>query len=118
MGTAVIEGGMEVEFGNSFAEGKGSASTEVADAASACHSFWEEVGREAGAIGARLSAGLAQQAGVEHFPCLPPQHLHIIGAGEVAVGPADTPCQDVATLIRTASRIVTVLERRADIRFV
>ena len=118
MGTAVIEGGKEIELGNSLAEGKRSVSTEVSDAASACHSFGEKVGRAVGATGPRLSPGLTQQTAVEHFPGLPPQHLHILGAGEGAVGPADTPCQDAATQIRTVSRIVTAWERRADIRIV
>ena len=59
--------------GSLSVERDGSVSQEEADAASACISFWEGVGREAGAKGARLSAGLAQQTGVEQ--CLESQPL-------------------------------------------
>ena len=75
--------------GKSLDKGKDSVNREFADAASACHSFWDGAGREAGATGAWLSAGLAQQAGVWHFPSLPPQHLHTNGAGAVTTEVAE-----------------------------
>ncbi len=49
--------------GSSTARG-GSVSKKTTDAANACHSFCEREGGT-GVNGARLSAGLAQQAGVE-----------------------------------------------------
>lgn len=114
MGSAVYEAGKSVEEDKSLPDGKRSVNRVAVDAASACHSFWEGVGREAGA-GSRLSAGLAQHAGVAHFPCLPPQHLQTIGAGEAAVGIEATPCHDVTTPIKMANSIVRVWERRAGI---
>jgi hypothetical protein len=73
MGIAVSEADeAECEAGSSD-ETDGSVSQEETDAASACISFWERVGRETGAKGVRLSAGLAQQAGVEQ--CLESQPL-------------------------------------------
>ena len=73
------------------AQGRLSSVDEVA--ASACHSFWEEIGTEAGAEGLRLSAGLAQQAGVEQCRISQPlqQQLGIVLlefaiAAPVAVG--------------------------------
>ena len=50
MGSAVNEDGVALA-GNSFTEGKGSVNRFAVDAASASHSFWEGVGREAGATG-------------------------------------------------------------------
>ena len=117
MGSAVNEEGVALT-GKSLTEGKGSVNRFAVDAASACHSFWDGVGRETGTKGAWLLAGLAQHAGVAHFPCLPPQHLHTIGTGGAAVGAADMPCHDVMTPIRMASSIVKDWERRADIGFV
>jgi hypothetical protein len=68
MGIAATEAERTAEFGRLPAEIRGSVRQEEADAASACHSFWEVVGRgAAGAKGARLSTGLAQQEGVWHF---------------------------------------------------
>ena len=52
----------------------GSVSQEETDAASACHSFGEMVGREAGAKGSDGCEGLAQQTGVAHLPQPDLQH--------------------------------------------
>lgn len=83
--------------GNWSTKRDGSVSQEEADAASACHSFWEEVGRGAGANGSRFSAGLVQQTGVEHFPQPDLQHAQL-GLCDAVVAPPEradteaTPC--------------------------
>ena len=117
MGTAVTEEEEEIVIGKSFVEGAGNVSTKAAAAASACHSVWEVDGGAQGVTGARLSAGIAQQARPQHWLCFEPQHLRTRGTVEVALpaDPAKTPCQEVTMPIRMASRIVTVLERRAGI---
>jgi hypothetical protein len=104
--------------GKSAAEGKSGVNRFPIDAACAYCSFAERAGSEAGAKGARVSAGFVQQAGVRHFPCLEPQHLHTKDAGDVTVGAAVIPCQDVTMPIKMAGSIIKVLERRADIRFI
>jgi hypothetical protein len=69
---------------------------EKADAASACHSFWDGAGREAGAIGTGL-AGRAQQTGVAHFPQPDLQHAQLGLCDGVGILPeraetVKTPC--------------------------
>lgn len=88
--------GAECE-GSSSIESGGSVSQEETDAASACHSFWEEVGREAGAKGSRFSAGFVQQIGVAHLPQPDLQHAQFGLCDAVVESPerADTeatPC--------------------------
>ena len=85
---AVSETGKERCEGNSSVEINGSVSQEEeADAASACHSFWDEAG--AGATGAEGGAGLAQQTAMSHF--IVPDLQHLQPACETMVGalPAD-----------------------------
>ncbi|HZM05506.1 MAG TPA: hypothetical protein VFC44_21100 [Candidatus Saccharimonadales bacterium] len=92
-------------------------SVETRDGAGACHSFCEGVGGAVGVTGARLSAGVAQQARPQHWQSFEPQHLRTTGAADVAA-PAETAktlCQTVTTLTRTARSTVAALENRADI---
>jgi len=118
-GTAISDADETECEGGSSVGNVGRDNQEKADAASACHSFWEEAGIEAGAKGARLSAGLPQQAGVGHFVWWPePRQLHTLNGGGAAVVRAKMPCLDVPTLTRTASSSVKAWERRARIRFV
>jgi hypothetical protein len=82
---------------NSLDESDGSVSQEETDAASACISFWVEVGRGAGAKGSRFSAGLVQQTGVAHLPQpdLQQAQLGLCDAVGVVPEPAETvrpPC--------------------------
>ena len=69
--------------GSSLAGMDGSVSQEETDAASACHSFWEVVRREAGAKGSDGCEGLAQQTGVAHLPQPDLQHGQLACAVEV-----------------------------------
>jgi hypothetical protein len=119
MGSAVNEAEKFALAGKSWSEGKGSVSREPVGAASACHSFWEVGGGTTGAKGACSPARLTQHAGVGHFPCFVPQQWHTKGAAELeaTTGPVK-PCQEEARIAKMARRVVTVLERRADIRFV
>ena len=119
MGTAATKEEEENVLGKSSVDGAGNVGTKAAEAASACHSVWEVEGGAQGVTGARLSAGVAQQARPQHWQCFDPQHLRAIGTVDVATptDPAITPCQEVTAPIRMASRIVTVLERRVGIRF-
>jgi hypothetical protein len=117
MGTAVTEAARKAAAGNLLVEDEGNISTKADDTASVCHSFGEDGGGETGEDGTRLSAGFAQQPDVQHLACAEPQHLHTTGAEE-AVPPTEgskTPCDEVATPTRTASSIVTILERPVDI---
>ena len=83
MGTAVTEAERVAETGNSSAEVKCSVSKEAADAASACHSFWDLEGRGAGEAGVESLAGLAQQAGVAQlFESQPEQQHPVRAVGE------------------------------------
>jgi hypothetical protein len=85
-----------VECGGSApVEKDGGVSSEEADVASTCHSFWDEAGRGAGPTGAEGRAGPAQQTAIEHF--IVPDLQHLQPACETTVGelPADamkTPC--------------------------
>ena len=100
----------EVEYEESASVEKGgSTSQEEIDAASACHSFLEEVGRGAGAKGARLSAGLVQQAGVGHFAQPDLQHLHPAcdGVGPLPADAAETPCHTRRNPSRVTSAVFT-----------
>ena len=63
----------------------GSVSHEETDAASACHSFWQEVGRETGAKGSRFSGGLAQQTGVAQCLESQPEQQQLDFAAAVAL---------------------------------
>jgi hypothetical protein len=102
-------------MGNSSAEIKGSVSEEAADAASAYHSFWVEVGREAGAKGARFSAGLAQQMGVEQ--CLESQPLQQ-QLDFLTATFAPVPAETVGTLCQTKanpSRMTTAVFTKRDV---
>ena len=106
---AVAEAGEAECEGSSSAGSEGSVSQEETDAASACHSFWEEVGRGAGAKGARLSAGLVQQTGVGHFAQPDLQHLQPV-CGAVGPLPADTvetPCHTRRNPSRVTSAVFT-----------
>ena len=116
MGTAVT--GMNEEEGveSPPVKREASASMGAADAASACHSFWE-VGAGAGVKGAEGCDGLVQHAGVEHFEQSDSQHLQVTRGAEVAVS-ADTvktPCHVRATPRTIARSIFTALKGRADI---
>jgi hypothetical protein len=75
----------------------GGVNPEETDDASTCHSFWDEVGREAGVKGVRLSAGRVQQTGVEQcFTSQPRQQQLDFVPSEFAPEPADaagTLCQ-------------------------
>ena len=95
--------------GSSSAGSEGSVSQEETDAASACHSFWEEVGRGAGAKGARLSAGLVQQTGVGHFVQPDLQHLHPAcdGVGPLPADALETPCHTRRNPSRVTSAVFT-----------
>ena len=105
--------------GNSTTGIDGSAKQEETDAASACHSFWEEVGREAGAKGSRFSAGFVQQTGVVHFPQpdLQQAQFGLCATEGGSPAPADTvktPCHARSNPSRItsgvfASRIVMAL---------
>ena len=79
---AVSEAGEAACEGSALAGRNGSVSGETTDAASACHSFWEEVGREAGANGSDGCEGLAQQTGVAHLPQPDLQHGQLACAAE------------------------------------
>jgi hypothetical protein len=79
---AVSEAGEPACEESSLAGKVGSASGETTDAASACNSFWEEVGREAGANGSDDCEGLAQQTGVAHLPQPDLQHGQLACAVE------------------------------------
>ena len=71
---AVREAGGAKHEGNSLTENDSNGSKTETDTASAGLSFWDdEVGRESGEAGGRLSAGLAQHAGVEQCPELQPR---------------------------------------------
>ena len=112
---AVSEAGEAACEGSSLAGKVGSVSRETTDAASACHSFGEEVGREAGANGARLSAGLAQQTGVEQ--CLESHPLQ----QQLDLAPpmfAPVPAETGETLRQTRtnpSRTTTAVVRKRDV---
>ncbi len=86
----------EVEYEESSSVEKGgSTSQEEIDAASACHSFWDEAGRGAGPTGAEGRAGLAQQTAMAHFIVPNLQHLQPACVTTVGALPADamkTPC--------------------------
>ena len=101
-----------------LAAGIGSFSEAAADAARACHSFWNPRGREAGATGARLPAGRAQQSGVGHFECRGPQQRHTTGAAASVVSwrSARPACEDTITHASMPSSSKKVLAARADIR--
>ncbi len=120
MGSAVIEAGGKVGSDKSFGEGAVKVNTETTDGARACHSVWDEDGGAIGVTGARLSAGIAQQARPQHWQCFEPQHLRATGAANVAT-PAETAktlCQTVTTLTKTARSAVAALLSRADITVV
>jgi hypothetical protein len=101
--------------GTKSIENNGGISHEATDAANACCSFWEGVGREAGAKGVRLSAGLAQQAGVEQ--CLESQPLQ----QQLDFAPptsAPVPAETVETLFQTRtnpSRMTTTIFTTRDV---
>ena len=109
MGTAGIQAETVAKIGNWSAEGKGSVSKDTADAASACHSFLEEVGRGAGAKGARLSAGLMQQTGVGHFAQPDLQHLQPVcdAVGPLPADTVETPCHTRRNPSRVTSAVFT-----------
>ena len=104
---AVSEADEEECEGSSSAGSEGSVSQEETDAASACHSFWEEVGRGAGAKGARLSAGLVQQAGVGHFAQPDLQHLQPAcdAVGPLPADTVETPCHTRRNPSRVTSAV-------------
>jgi hypothetical protein len=120
MGSAVIEAGGKVGSDKSFGEGAVKVNTEITDGARACHSVWEVGGGAKGVTGARLSAGIAQQARPQHWQCFEPQHLRTTGAADVAapVETAKTLCQTVTTLTKMARSAVAALLSRADITVV
>jgi len=104
---AVSEAG-EAECEGSWSVGsEGSVSQQETDATSACHSFWEEVGRGAGAKGARLSAGLVQQAGVGHFAQPDLQHSQTAcdGVGPLPADTVETPCHTRRNPSRVTSAV-------------
>src|SRR5258708_1992839 len=101
--------------GTKSVEDNGGISQDATNAANACHSFWDGVGREAGAKGARLSAGLAQQAGVEQ--CLESQPLQ----QQLDFAPptfAPVPAEMLWTLCQTRtnpSRVTTTIFATRDV---
>jgi len=86
-----------VEEGSSVAEREGSASNGMTDAASACDSFCEVAGREAGATGTEGASRFTQQTGVAQCLLSQPLQQQLFFAPCV-VAPmreddAMTPCQ-------------------------
>jgi hypothetical protein len=119
MGSAVIEAQRKVATDKSSGEGGAKVSAATTDGAMACHSFCEVLGGAAGVTGVRLSAGLAQQARLQHLRFFKPQHLHTTGAVDAAtpVGTAKMLCQPVVMATKMARTVVTILVKRLDISF-
>src|SRR6266571_1783436 len=95
MGTAVTARNQEAGADSSSADCASGAGKEGPGAASACHSFWEGKAGT-GAEGVEGAAGLAQQAGVEQWQHLNPQHAQT--ARDAMERP---PAETVKTLCQT-----------------
>lgn len=96
IGTAANPSREEGATGSRSSGRSGRVSNEVTGAASACHSLDERVGTGAGVEGARLSAGLAQQAGVAHrvesHPVQQQLDFAALGFEPVPAYTVTTPC--------------------------
>ena len=89
---------------------------EESDAASACHSFWNETGRGAGAIGTEGLSGLEQHTGVAHFSQTVPGLQHWQPAWDCAgrlAERADTAATPCHTRRNPSRRTRAVFVRRA-----
>jgi hypothetical protein len=120
MGIAVIAAGRKGGRDKSSGKDAVKVSAEATDGARACHSFCEALGGAAGGTGARLSAGFAQHARVQHLPSFKSQHLRARDAAGALtlIETAKTLCQTVTMLTKTARSAVAALLSRADISLV
>jgi hypothetical protein len=120
MGSAVVEAQRRVGTDTSSEEGVIKVRAETTDGVRACHSFWEVLRGAAGATGARLSEGIAQQDCPQQWQCFEPQQLCAAGAPTVAISveTAKTLCQTVTKLTTTARSTVAPLPSRSEIEIV